>query len=432
MSDGFPEDLLSVRNFPEFNRATLSMGPILEALLLTLHPPTITCIIRDIRMSAVHAIAKKLGIPVVGLATPSAISKQCVFNLPVLISSRLLPLPPPPPDCTPSFNASSLILSTPRSPAEATARQTLVTSHISGVSPTLRVQDFPTHILAGLDDYFLKIHRDIQNPLLPDCDCILFNTFHALEGEVLDAIDLNSHVFAVGPLVLAGAETGSTLRDEEPGVLSWLDTQTPNSVLFVSFGSLATVSIIQVQELASGLEQSNASFLWVIRADTVVDEEKAEFETWFPKFALKIKNRGLLVTWAPQTAVLSHPAIAAFLTHCGWNSTIESIAYGVPMLAWPRFGDQPTNAHYIVHVWKVGMQLEVREAVVAKEEIERKVRKMVAKEGLDPEVDAIRAKSRKLEGAARKAVAKGGSSHAAMAKFVELLERRRMAPCSYS
>lgn len=297
-------------------------------------------------------------------------------------------------------------------------------SCISGVSPSLRVEDLPTHILPDLDHYYLKIHRDIQNPLLPDCECILFNTFHELEGEVLDAMTghLNAHVFAVGPLVLGRAEVGSALRQEDPVALSWLDGRDPNSVLFVSFGSIATVSSEQMRELALGLETSGAAFLWVVRTDSIVEEEKEEFETWFPEFVLRTRDRGLLVPWAPQAAVLAHPAVAAFLTHCGWNSTIESIASGVPMLAWPRFGDQTTNCHYITHVWKIGLQLQVRNDLISKEEIDRKVRKMMAKE--DEETDAIRANSRKLEMAAKKAVAKGGSSHAALAKFVEFIERR--------
>lgn len=448
MPDGLPDDHPRYIKFEEFNHATLSMGPVLEELFVNLQRKSpLTCVIRDTRMSAAHAVAKKLGIPVVGFATPSAVSIQCVFHIPTFYSTGLLPLPAPPEGCNPAF-ISGLALGPPQSDAEKAARQALVTQCVPGLSPNLKVQDLPTQVLPPPDHYFLRIHRDIQNPLIPDCECILFNTFLDLEDEALAAMTghLNSNVFAVGPLVLSSTDgsvekvaiagAGSALREEDPVALSWLDDQSPKSVLFVSFGSIATVSIEQMQELAYGLEMSGHAFLWVIRTDTIENmcEENQEFETMFDEFVTRTRDRGLLVPWAPQTAVLSHPSVAAFLTHCGWNSAIESIASGVPMLAWPRFGDQTTNCHYITDVWRIGLELQVTadkigNGIVDRKEIDQKVRKMLGKEEAgDLEVDAIRTNSRKLELAARKAIARGGSSQVALAKFVEFIQKRSKHP----
>lgn len=306
----------------------------------------------------------------------------------------------------------------------------------------MRVEDLPTPLLThDIDSFWYRLYQ-MQNPLLPECDCILFNTFHDLEGDVLDAMSgMNSNVYAVGPLVLnsettvdgveevAMAGVESALWEEDRVSLSWLDARSPSSVLFVSFGSMATISVEQMQEFARGLEMSGHAFLWVMRSDLIENMcENKEFESVFSEFVVRTRDRGLLVPWVPQTAVLSHPSVAAFLTHCGWNSAIESISCGVPMLGWPRFADQNTNCHYITHVWKIGLQFESQvrggSAVVPKEEIARKVRQIMAAEGMDMEVDKIRTNSRKFQKAASNAVAKGGSSQTALATFVELIQKR--------
>jgi hypothetical protein len=450
VSDGLPDDFPRLHRSQQFCDALLAMGPVFEELLVKLQRASpITCVIRDIRFPPVHERAKKLGIPVVGLATPSAISQQCVSTVSALISAGILPLPDPPPGArsAPSLHPVSRVLGPPRSAAEAAARRLApLTSYIPGASPTLRLGDLPTDLLSpDLDEWFFRMHREILNPLLPDCECILFNTFHELEGDVLDAMTggLNSNVLGVGPLILNSADgveevavagaPRSAMREEDAEALSWLDGREPNSVLFVSFGSAAKVSVEQMKAFALGLERSRHAFLWVIRSDAMCAMD-AEFERMFSAFVTRTRSRALLVPWAPQTAVLSHPAVAAFFTHCGWNSTVESVAGGVPMFGWPRFADQATNSHYITHVWRIGLELQGLETVedqsagghfVPKEEVHRKVKRIMAQEGTDLEVDEIRANSRKFAMAARKAVATGGSSQIALAKFVALAESWR-------
>jgi hypothetical protein len=431
VSDGLPDDHPRLRDLVSFCNATLRMGPAFEELFrnLMLESP-ITCVIRDIRFSGVHGVAKKLGLPVAAFVTPSAISNQCCYHLQTFTSAGLLPLPPPPAHAPPSLDPKYYTLGPPHSDEEAAARQAPLTG-LPGGSPTMRVDDLPTFILPhDPENFFVHLHREIQNPLLSDCECILYNTFH----------DLNSNIYAIGPLVLnptiedgveeltlAGA--GSAMWEEDSVSLSWLDTRSPNSVLFVSFGSLATITAEEIQEFAWGLEMSGHAFLWAIRPELLESMcEKKEFETTFSQFLTRTKARGLLVPWAPQTAVLSHPSVAAFLTHCGWNSTIEGISVGLPMLGWPRFADQNTNCHYITHVWKIGLALQSQvkdgRAVVLKEEVAQKVKKIMATGEADLEVEKIRTNCKTLRMAARKAVSKGGSSQIALEKFVELIERR--------
>jgi hypothetical protein len=295
----------------------------------------------------------------------------------------------------------------------------------------MRVEDLPAFMLSpDLDQWYWHLLREIQSPLLPDCDCLLFNTFQVLEGDVLEAMSghLNEIVYGVGPLVLGDGE-------EDAGALSWLDARSAGSVLFVSFGSLATISVEQMREFALGFEMSGYAFLWVIRQDAIENlcEVDEEFEAVFSAFVARTRDRALLAPWVAQTAVLSHPSVGAFLTHCGWNSVIESVASGVPMLAWPRFADQTTNCHYITQVWRVGLPLQGLDTLedaaggttVPREEVDRMVRKMMATQGTDLEVDHIRANSRKLQIAAKQAVATGASSQAALTKFVNLVESWR-------
>ncbi|GJN20436.1 hypothetical protein PR202_gb07814 [Eleusine coracana subsp. coracana] len=127
---------------------------------------------------------------------------------------------------------------------------------------------------------------------------------------------------------------------------AWLDQRPARSIVYISFGSLVMLSADQMAEVAEGLyDDSGNAFLWVVRAS----------ET--PKvpigFADKAGGRGLIVTWCPQLDVLAHPAIACFLTHCGWNSTMEGLAAGVPIVAMPQWGDQPMNAKYIEDIWRL-------------------------------------------------------------------------------
>ncbi|GKE35040.1 7-deoxyloganetic acid glucosyltransferase-like protein [Tanacetum coccineum] len=67
---------------------------------------------------------------------------------------------------------------------------------------------------------------------------------------------------------------------------------------------------------------------------------------------------GCIVNWAPQEDVLAHRAIGGFLTHCGWNSTLESIVQGFPMICWPFYVDQLVNSRFVGEVWNVRIDIK--------------------------------------------------------------------------
>ena len=189
---------------------------------------------------------------------------------------------------------------------------------------------------------------------------------------------------------------------------AWLDERPARSVVYVSFGSLATPSSAQMAEVAEGLCSSGKDFLWVVRAS----------ET--PKipggFSDKARGRGLVVTWCPQLEVLAHPAVGSFVTHCGWNSTMEALGIGVPMIAMPQWSDQPTNAKYIEDVWRVGVKLRPDDAgcLVRKDEVERCIRLVMEGETSKEYRENAMGWSER----AKKAMSEGGSSDNNIVEFL--------------
>ncbi|GLU11515.1 hypothetical protein SLE2022_282540 [Rubroshorea leprosula] len=187
---------------------------------------------------------------------------------------------------------------------------------------------------------------------------IIVNTMDFLEQEALAVIreHFAPSIFAIGPLHKL-APTGSASRlKEDSSCISWLNRQTPKSVVYVSFGSLAAMDGEELVNMAWGLANSEQPFLWVVRPGSVRGSEWIEF---LPKaFHERVGERGKIVRWAPQKVVLEHSAVGAFWSHCGWNSTLESISEGVPLLCRPFFGDQMLNSGYICNMWKVGLELE--------------------------------------------------------------------------
>ncbi|KAK4490742.1 hypothetical protein RD792_001445 [Penstemon davidsonii] len=190
------------------------------------------------------------------------------------------------------------------------------------------------------------------------------------------AFSLFPNILPIGPLLARnrlGTSTGY-FWPEESECLTWLDQQLPNSVIYVAFGSFTVFDQTQFEELALGLELTNRPFLWVVRQDVT-----AEIDKVYPKgFNERVHNRGQIVGWAPQQKVLSHPSVACFISHCGWNSTIEGIGNGVPFLCWPYFADQFLNQAYICDEWVVGLGFDKDESgIIRRGEIEDKVEKLL-------------------------------------------------------
>ena len=431
----------------------LKMGPALEELFTHLHQQSpITCVIRDISNPFAGEAAIKCGIPVVGFLTASAVSLYFVWHIPALRAAGTLPVPQLNDPANPYVDNKSNFFRPAQSAEEVNILRQPLTCLLEA-SPAMRVGDIPATILTEND--MMKFNENWKRPCIPKCTSILINTFHDLEARVIDEMRGNMHstIYPIGPLVFTNRNfstdhnneeeeeeeeepcaigVGGVIWKEDSKSLSWLNTKSSKSVLYVSFGSIAKVSIEQVQELADGLEMSHHAFLWVIRADLLETDIKgrgSEFQTMFSEFLERTKDRALVVPWVPQTAVLSHPAVGAFVTHCGWNSTIESISCGVPMLCWPQLAEQNTNSRYITHVWKVGLELEYDgkkySGLLLKEEVDSKVRRIMSVGGGDddPEIDMIRNNCRELKNASKKAVMKGGSSHTALLDFVRQMRQ---------
>ncbi|XP_065864440.1 UDP-glycosyltransferase 74E2-like [Euphorbia lathyris] len=164
----------------------------------------------------------------------------------------------------------------------------------------------------------------------------------------------------------------------------------------------------QMEEIASGLKSSNHYFLWIVR--------ESEFKTLPSNFVEETSEKGLVVSWCHQLEVLSHKSIGCFVTHCGWNSTMESLSLGVPMVGMPQWSDQTTNAKFIADVWEVGVRVKIdgEERMVKKEEIERCIREVMEGE----KSKEIRKNSEKWKKLAKEAIDEGGTSDRNIQEFV--------------
>ncbi|KAJ0705158.1 putative UDP-glucuronosyl/UDP-glucosyltransferase [Helianthus annuus] len=236
---------------------------------------------------------------------------------------------------------------------------------------------------------------------------IIFNSFKELEEPEVETVigDILAPSFLI-PFPKHFTASSSSLLDQDRTVFPWLDQQPPNSVLYVSFGSTTEVDEKDFLEIAHGLVDSEQTFLWVVRPGYV------KGLTWIePLDDGFVGEKGRIVKWAPQQEVLAHEAIGAFWTHSGWNSTLESVCEGVPMIMSPFMGDQALNARYMSDVSKVGVYLgngwERREIASA-------IRKVM----VDEEGEHIRENARDLKQKADDSLMKGGSSYESLESLV--------------
>ncbi|BAT84710.1 hypothetical protein LR48_Vigan03g169500 [Vigna angularis] len=216
---------------------------------------------------------------------------------------------------------------------------------------------------------------------------IIFNTFLEMEPGAVRALEesVNGKIklYPVGPI------TQKESNSEADECLRWLDKQPPCSVLYISFGSGGTMSQHQIDELALGLEMSGQRFLWVLRAPSNLPSaaylESAEEEPlqFLPKgFLERTKEKGFVVAlWAPQVQILGHSSVGGFLSHCGWNSVLESVQEGVPLITWPLFAEQRMNAVMLAEGLKVALRPRFKEdGIVEKEEIAKVIKCLMEEE----------------------------------------------------
>lgn len=291
--------------------------------------------------------------------------------------------------------------------------------------PLLKPQDLPSFVLptnpfGALSKVLADMLKDMKK-----LKWVLANSFYELEKEVIDSMAETYPVIPVGPLLplsLLGVDenedVGIEMWKPQDSCLEWLNDQPPSSVIYISFGSLIVLSAKKLESIATALKNSNCKFLWVIKKQDGKDSLP------LPQgFEEETKNRGMVVPWCPQTKVLVHPAIACFLTHCGWNSMLEAIAAGKPMIAYPQWTDQPTNAKLVSDVFRVGIRLEQdSDGFVETGEVERAIEEIVA----GPKSEELKRNAAELKRAAREAVADGGSSDRNIQTFVDEILATRL------
>ncbi|KAL5708709.1 7-deoxyloganetic acid glucosyltransferase [Ranunculus cassubicifolius] len=409
ISDGTPVD--QPRSLDFFSGLLYSIKTVIQPIfkemlfsgqLISDNMPPVTCIIADGILTFTIDVAEELGIASIAFRTPSACYYWISFCLPQLIEAEELPFQ--------DDDLDDSIKSVP------------------GMEGFLRCRDLPSFCRAkDLNDvgFQLILTETIKSTR---ASAQILNTFEDLEGPVLSKLrTCIPKLYTLGPLhallnsrrksSYPPSTCSSSLLAMDRSCMKWLDSQPSKSVLYVSFGSVVFVTHNQVLEFWYGLVNSGKRFLWVIRPDFVTDKENA---CQIPEeLQVATKERGYIVEWCPQEEVLLHPALGAFFTHSGWNSTLEAIVAGLPMICWPKFADQPVNSRYVSEVWKIGFDMK---DICDRSTVERMVRDLMddkKNKELLVSVDQIAAK-------AKKCVSQGGSSYLNMDMLIEDIKLMRL------
>ncbi|XP_054824754.1 UDP-glycosyltransferase 83A1-like [Prosopis cineraria] len=238
--------------------------------------------------------------------------------------------------------------------------------------PLMDPKDLPWCSLGKV--YFEHLKQEIKTCKL-SAQWWLCNTVYELEPV---AFSSSPKLLPIGgPMLTSSDHNPTSFWEEDKTCLHWLDQQPSQSVIYVSFGSWSLLDQNQFTELALGLQLLNMPFLWVVRPG---NDEKHAYPDGFMGC---ISNKGKIVGWAPQKMVLKHHAIACFISHCGWNSTVEGLHGGVPFLCWPFRNDQFVNKFFICEVWKAGLGLHKHEnGVISRDEIKKKVEQLLGCEDI--------------------------------------------------
>lgn len=366
--------------------------------------PLVSCVIADGFMTFTLDVTKELGIVELVFWTMSACGFMCYLHFFELVKRGYTPLKDE------SYLTNGYLETT--------------IDWIPGMKG-IRLKDIPSFIrTTDINNTMLNFDGgEAQNA--SRASGVIINTFDDLEQEVIDKLrGVFPHLYTIGPLstfvnnmqdTSPSKSIGTNLWKEDTRCLDWLQNQEAESVVYVNFGSITVMTANQLEEFAWGLANSKQRFLWVIRPDLVAGEGITLSEA----FKKETEERGMLVSWCPQESVLSHPAVGVFLTHSGWNSTLESICGGVPMLCWPFFAEQPTNCHYVCTKWGIGMEID---GDVKREVVEALVRDMMEGE----KGKEMRAKAREWKAKAEEAAGIGGSSYENMNALVNDLRIRRL------
>ncbi|XP_057789012.1 7-deoxyloganetic acid glucosyl transferase-like [Salvia miltiorrhiza] len=354
----------------------------------------VTCFVAD-AMSFAPDFAREHQLPLILFHTASASFSWSHFCFPQLLQAQDIP-----------FRGKSM--------------DELVES-VPGMEGFLRRRDLPSHY--RVDDVNDPILQALTERLTAK-EMVIFNTCEDLEGPIVAEIQKHvPRIFSIGPiheqiksrLTEKKADVSiikANLWAEDQSCIEWLDAQPPKSVIYVSFGSITLMTREQVLEFWHGLLNSSQRFLWVIRPDSIIGNEGND--QVLEELMEISKEKGLLVEWAPQEKVLNHPAVGGFLTHSGWNSTLESIVAGVPMICWPYFADQTINSRLASEVWKIGLDI--------KDTCDRLIIEKAVRDLMEVRKDEFLENAENMAKFVKKSVSKGGSSYTNMDNLVQYIK----------
>ncbi|KAK9684403.1 hypothetical protein RND81_10G207700 [Saponaria officinalis] len=384
-------------------------GRVREILMGNGSDGRVTCVIADGFFWFMVDVAKEIGVALFYFETVSPCGLWTYLCVPHMVRAGDLPFP--------DGNLDELITSVP------------------GMETYLRRRDLPSFCR----DY------DPNNPsvqlFLKEAEHYsraqghILNTFDDLEPELLSQMRPSSpNLYTVGPLHLnlvtrLGRESSkitnlpfsfsNSLWQEDRTCFTWLDSLPNRSVLFVSIGSLALMTKDQLVEFWHGLVDSETRFLWVRRPNSVIDCPDDDQLDLSEEILEATRERGCIVRWVPQEEVLAHRAIGGFLTHSGWNSTLESVIAGVPMICYPFFVDQQVNSRLVSEVWKIGLDM--------KDTCSRVVIQAMIKDLMGTRKDEFSRRAEDLAKLAAKAVGEGGSSYDNLNRLIEDIECMRFS-----
>ncbi|EOY17942.1 UDP-glucosyltransferase family 1 protein [Theobroma cacao] len=398
ISDGLPGDhSRSGNRFMEiFEAMNIRTKPLLKDMLVEMIPP-VDCIIGDGILEFVLDVANELGIPIINCRTIGACFLWSNYSIPDMIEAGELPI-------------------------KGSEDMDRPITAVPGMEKFLRCRDLPSFCRASnMSDSTLLRYGTVTRKSFTASGVIL-NTFEELEGPILSQIRSKCpNVYTIGPLnehfkTRMSLENGVSSQSSnyfwevDRSCMSWLDRQPNQSVVYVSFGSIAVMSDEQIMEFWHGLVNSKRRFLWVVRPDSVAGKGFQGEDT--PKELVEgTKDRGYIVGWAAQEEVLSHRAVGGFLTHSGWNSTMESIVAGVPMLCWPYFADQQLNSRFVGEVWKLGIDM--------KDVCDRKVVEKMVNDLMVERKDEFVKSAAAMASLAKDCVSVGGPSYCNFDRLIE-------------